>query len=169
MLMRFRMYRFLVLIIGGLLLHLTALPANAQDFSALGLPAITSSADSSGMTTSSLSLQILLLMTALTVLPSLVLGMTAFTRIIIVLSILRQALGTQQTPPNQVLIAIALFLSFFIMGPVFDELYNNAVSPYLDGIISLDRALSDGLGLLKQFMIANTRSDTLNLFVDLSQ
>lgn len=163
------MYRFLVLIIGGILVNMFALPANAQDFSALGLPAITTSADSSGMTTYSLSLQILLLMTALTVLPSLVLGMTAFTRIIIVLSILRQALGTQQTPPNQVLIAIALFLSFFIMGPVFDELYNNALSPYLDGIISLDRALSDGLGLLKQFMIANTRSDTLNLFVDLSQ
>ena len=163
------MYRFLVLIIGGILVNMFALPANAQDFSALGLPAITTSADSSGMTTYSLSLQILLLMTALTVLPSLVLGMTAFTRIIIVLSILRQALGTQQTPPNQVLIAIALFLSFFIMGPVFDELYNDALSPYLDGIISLDRALSDGLGLLKQFMIANTRSDTLNLFVDLSQ
>src|SRR6056300_1738809 len=140
-----------------------------QDFSALGMPAITASNGAEGSTTYSLSLQILLLMTALTVLPSLVLGMTAFTRIIIVLSILRQALGTQQTPPNQLLIAIALFLSFFIMGPVFDELYNNAVSPYLDGIISLDRALSDGLGLLKQFMIANTRSDTLNLFVDLSQ
>ena len=84
----------------------------AQDLSALGLPALTAATGSSGETTYSLSLQILLLMTALTVLPSLVLGMTAFTRIIIVLSILRQALGTQQTPPNQVLIAIALFLSF---------------------------------------------------------
>src|SRR6056300_1564724 len=168
MLMRFRMYRFLVLIIGGLLLHLTALPANAQDFSALGLPAITSSADSSGMTTYSLSLQILLLMTALTVLPSLVLGMTAFTRIIIVLSILRQALGTQQTPPNQVLIAVALFLSFFIMGPVFEVLYRDAISPFLDGRLDIERALVQGLGRLKEFMVANTHSDTLNLFVDLS-
>src|SRR5210317_1744821 len=120
--------------------------ANAQSLELLGMPALTSSQLETGETTYSLSLQILMLMTALTVIPSLVLGMTAFTRIIIVLSILRQALGTQQTPPNQVLIAIALFLSFFIMGPVFDELYNNAVSPYLDGIISLDRALSDGLG-----------------------
>jgi len=74
-----------------------------QDFSALGMPALTASDSAEGGTTYSLSLQILLLMTALTVLPSLVLGMTAFTRIIIVLSILRQALGTQQTPPNQVL------------------------------------------------------------------
>ena len=84
----------------------------AQDFSGFGLPALTTATGSDGETTYSLSLQILVLMTALTVLPSLVLGMTAFTRIIIVLSILRQALGTQQTPPNQVLIAIALFFKF---------------------------------------------------------
>ena len=94
----------------------------AQDLSALGLPALTTATGVNGETTYSLSLQILLLMTALTVLPSLVLGMTAFTRIIIVLSILRQALGTQQTPPNQVLIAIALFLSFYIMSPIFEVL-----------------------------------------------
>lgn len=81
----------------------------SQDLSGFGLPALTTATGSNGETTYSLSLQILVLMTALTVLPSLVLGMTAFTRIIIVLSILRQALGTQQTPPNQVLIAIALF------------------------------------------------------------
>ncbi len=100
----------------------------AQDLSALGLPALTTATGENGETTYSLSLQILLLMTALTVLPSLVLGMTAFTRIIIVLSILRQALGTQQTPPNQVLIAIALFLSFYIMSPIFEVLYaNNSV------------------------------------------
>src|SRR6056300_2074794 len=158
-------YRIIILSIDSFI----GTSATAQGMGQLSMPALTMSELDSGQTTYSLSLQILLLMTALTVLPSLVLGMTAFTRIIIVLSILRQALGTQQTPPNQVLIAIALFLTFFIMGPVFDELYNNAVSPYLDGIISLDRALSDGLGLLKQFMIANTRSDTLNLFVDLSQ
>jgi len=95
--------------------------------------------------------------------------MTAFTRIIIVLSILRQALGTQQTPPNQVLIAVALFLSFFIMGPVFEVLYRDAISPFLDGRLDIERALAQGLGLLKEFMVANTRSDTLNLFVDLSK
>ena len=92
------------------------------ELSAFGLPALTSTESLDGETTYSLSLQILLLMTALTVLPSLVLGMTAFTRIIIVLSILRQALGTQQTPPNQVLIAVALFLSFYVMSPIFDPI-----------------------------------------------
>ena len=101
----------------------------AQSLSAFGLPALTSTESLDGETTYSLSLQILLLMTALTVLPSLVLGMTAFTRIIIVLSILRQALGTQQTPPNQVLIAVALFLSFYVMSPIFEVLYVETISP----------------------------------------
>ncbi len=143
-------------------------PVMAQDLGALGLPAITSSLDSSGGTTYSLSLQILLLMTALTVLPSLVLGMTAFTRIIIVLSILRQALGTQQTPPNQVLIAIALFLSFYIMSPIFEILYAETITPYLDGKLSAEIAISQGLSLLKEFMVSNTRVDTLNMFAELS-
>jgi len=143
-------------------------PLMAQDLSSLGLPAITSSMDNSGGTTYSLSLQILLLMTALTVLPSLVLGMTAFTRIIIVLSILRQALGTQQTPPNQVLIAIALFLSFYIMSPIFEILYLETITPYLDGNLSAEIAISQGLSLLKEFMVSNTRVDTLNMFAELS-
>ena len=140
----------------------------AQDLSALGLPALTTATGVNGETTYSLSLQILLLMTALTVLPSLVLGMTAFTRIIIVLSILRQALGTQQTPPNQVLIAIALFLSFYIMSPIFEVLYIETLNPYLDGKLSTELAMSQGLSVLKEFMVSNTRVDTLNMFADLS-
>ena len=142
--------------------------ACAQDLSAFGLPAITSVEELNGETTYSLSLQILILMTALTVLPSLVLGMTAFTRIIIVLSILRQALGTQQTPPNQVLIAVALFLSFYIMSPIFEILYSDTITPFLDGQIQINQALTEGLALLKEFMVTNTRVDTLNLFADLS-
>ena len=140
----------------------------AQDLSALGLPALTTATGVNGETTYSLSLQILLLMTALTVLPSLVLGMTAFTRIIIVLSILRQALGTQQTPPNQVLIAIALFLSFYIMSPIFEVLYIETLNPYMDGKLSTELAMSQGLSVLKEFMVSNTRVDTLNMFSDLS-
>lgn len=140
----------------------------AQDLSALGLPALTTATGVNGETTYSLSLQILLLMTALTVLPSLVLGMTAFTRIIIVLSILRQALGTQQTPPNQVLIAIALFLSFYIMSPIFEVLYIETLNPYMDGKLSTELAMSQGLSVLKEFMVSNTRVDTLNMFADLS-
>ncbi len=153
---------------GMLTLLITANVSFAQDLSALGLPALTTATGENGQTTYSLSLQILLLMTALTVLPSLVLGMTAFTRIIIVLSILRQALGTQQTPPNQVLIAIALFLSFYIMSPIFDVLYVETLTPYLDGNLSTEMAMSQGLSVLKEFMVSNTRVDTLNMFADLS-
>jgi len=155
----------------GILLILSCIIGGAafgQDLSAFGLPAVTSVEELNGETTYSLSLQILILMTALTVLPSLVLGMTAFTRIIIVLSILRQALGTQQTPPNQVLIAVALFLSFYVMSPIFEVLYVETVTPFLDGKIQLEQALSQGLALLKEFMVSNTRVDTLNLFADLS-
>ena len=144
------------------------MPAFSQSLSAFGLPAVTSVEELNGETTYSLSLQILMLMTALTVLPSLVLGMTAFTRIIIVLSILRQALGTQQTPPNQVLIAVALFLSFYVMSPIFEVLYVETLSPYLDGNLELDMAMSQGLGMMKEFMVSNTRVDTLNLFADMS-
>jgi len=139
-----------------------------QNISAFGLPAVTSVEGLEGDTTYSLSLQILLLMTALTVLPSLVLGMTAFTRIIIVLSILRQALGTQQTPPNQVLIAVALFLSFYVMSPIFDVMYVETISPYLDGKMEMNAALAQGLAMMKEFMVTNTRVDTLNLFADMS-
>ena len=153
---------------GMLTLLVTTNVSFAQDLSALGLPALTTATGENGQTTYSLSLQILLLMTALTVLPSLVLGMTAFTRIIIVLSILRQALGTQQTPPNQVLIAIALFLSFYIMSPIFDVLYMETLTPYLDGNLSIEMAMSQGLSVLKEFMVSNTRVDTLNMFADLS-
>ena len=155
----------------GILLFLSCIIGGAafgQDLSAFGLPAVTSVEELNGETTYSLSLQILILMTALTVLPSLVLGMTAFTRIIIVLSILRQALGTQQTPPNQVLIAVALFLSFYVMSPIFEVLYVETVTPFLDGKIQMERALAEGLAILKEFMVTNTRVDTLNLFADLS-
>ena len=146
----------------------TAIAQTAIDTSLSGLPAlnIISGDDSTG-TTYSLSLQILALMTALTVLPSLVLGMTSFTRVIIVLSILRQAMGTQQTPPNQVLIAIALFLTFFIMAPTFETLYDDAISPYLEGQMAADTAISDGTNVMKRFLVQNTRVTDLNMFSDM--
>ena len=133
-----------------------------------GLPALISSNAADGSTSYSLSLQILALMTAMTVLPSLVLGMTSFTRIIIVLSILRQAMGTQQTPPNQVLIAIALFLTFFIMSPTLTTIYETAAEPYLNGNVSAESALSSASGDMKEFMVKNTRKDDLNMFMDLA-
>lgn len=147
----------------GLALIFLCSPAVAQ-----GLPALNLSDGPDG-TTYSLSLQILVLMTAITVLPSLVLGMSAFTRIIIVLSILRQALGTQQTPPNQVLIALALFLTFFIMQPTLGALYSDALGPYFDGAMSADRALELGGGIIKGFLVENTRQNDLMMFADLAQ
>lgn len=145
--------------------------ANAQtalETNLSGLPALNIvNSDGESGTTYSLSLQILALMTALTILPSLVLGMTSFTRVIIVLSILRQAMGTQQTPPNQVLIAIALFLTFFIMAPTFETLYDDAISPYLDGQMTADVAVSDGTNVMKRFLVQNTRITDLNMFSDM--
>lgn len=131
-----------------------------------GLPVLTLSGENGG--TYSLSLQILLLMTALTVLPSIVLGTTAFVRIIIVLSILRQAMGTQQTPPNQVLIAVALFLSFFVMRDVLDDMYVTALAPYLDGALAPLDALRRGWETLSEFMLANTRQNDLLMFSGLA-
>ena len=133
-----------------------------------GLPALISSSGADGSTSYSLSLQILALMTAMTLLPSVVLGMTSFTRIIIVLSILRQAMGTQQTPPNQVLIAIALFLTFFIMSPTLTSVYETAAEPYLAGSVSAESALESASTDMKKFMVKNTRKDDLNMFMDLA-
>ncbi len=132
-----------------------------------GFPALNVS--SNGNTTEySFPLQILLLMTGLTVLPSLVLGMTSFTRIIIVMSILRQALGTQQTPPNQVLIAISLFLTFFIMAPTFNKVYDNAAQPYMDKTLPADQALETAGAEMKKFMVKNTRKSDLIMFSELA-
>ena len=132
-----------------------------------GFPALNVS--SNGNTTEySFPLQILLLMTGLTVLPSLILGMTSFTRIIIVMSILRQALGTQQTPPNQVLIAISLFLTFFIMAPTFNKVYDNAALPYMEKTLPADQALETASTEMKSFMVKNTRKSDLIMFSELA-
>ena len=116
----------------------------------------------------SLSLQILLLMSVLTVLPSLVLMMTSFTRIIIVLSILRQALGLQQTPPNQVLVGLALLLSLFVMQPVFSTISAEAIEPYRASSITTEQAVARSGAALHGFMMAQTREADLKLFADLA-
>lgn len=144
-----------------------ASPLIAQELQPLGLPAFSSTVNENGETQYSLSLQVLALMTAITVIPSLLLGMTSFTRIIIVLSILRQALGTQQTPPNQVLIAIALFLSFYIMAPALTVIYETSINPYLDGIIGPNIAIENASDVIYTFLIANTRPETITIFAEL--
>lgn len=133
-----------------------------------GLPAITVETTADGGQAYSLSLQVLALMTAITVLPGLLLTMTSFTRIIIVLAILRQALGTAQTPSNQILLGLALFITFFVMTPVLTEVYDNSVQPYLAEDIDAPVAINNAIGPIKQFMIAQTRETDIALFADLS-
>ena len=135
-----------------------------NDASAAGLPALT--VQGSGQTQSySLSLQVLLLMTAVTFLPAILLMMTSFTRIIIVLALLRQALGAGTAPPNQVLVGLSLFLTFFIMGPVVDKINTNAVQPYLAGTIDGNAAIDKGIAPLREFMINQTREADIATFV----
>lgn len=117
----------------------------------------------------SLSLQILILMSLLTVLPSLILMMTSFTRIIIVLSLLRQALGLQQTPPNQVLVGLALFLSLFVMRPTIEQVNAQAYTPYGAGQISIEEAVGRSAKIFHIFMAKQTRESDLKLFAGLAE
>ncbi len=133
-----------------------------------GLPAFTSTPSSGGGQTYTLSLQTLLLLTSLSFLPAVMLMMTSFTRIIIVLSLLRMALGTQSTPPNQVLIGLALFLTFFVMSPTLDRIYTDAYQPLSENRIELGEALDRGAVPLRTFMLKQTRETDLALFARMS-
>jgi flagellar biosynthesis protein FliP len=116
-----------------------------------------------------LSLQLLIIMGLLTILPSLILMMTSFTRILIVLSILRQALGLQQSPPNQVLIGLALFLSLFVMGPTLDKVNTQAIAPYSAGTINAQQAIGAGGAQFHDFMMRQTRKPDLQMFADMAK
>src|SRR6201996_5766762 len=151
-------------LIAAAVLALLPLAAGAQ--AALRAVALKSAAD--GVQTYSLTFQILILMTMLTLLPAILLAMTAFTRIIIVLSILRQALGMATTPSNQVLTGLALFLTFFVMGATLEQSYASGVKPYLDGQLAGEIAIDRTVGPLKKFMLAQTRENDLQLFSRLS-
>jgi len=133
-----------------------------------GVEALTVTPAVDGTQTYSLSLQILLVMTALSLLPAGLMLMTSFTRIVIVLAILRQALGTAQTPSNQILIGLALFLTFFIMSPVFSEVYESAIGPYMSEQIGADQALALAQEPFRAFMLSQTRDDDLALFARIS-
>ena len=135
---------------------------------ARGLPMVNVSNGKGGQQYS-LTLQLLALMTTLTLLPSLLLMMTSFVRIIIVLSLLRQALGTAQTPPNTVLVGLALFLTLFIMSPVFDDIYRNAVAPYMNGSLGFDKAVAQAEGPIRAFMLNQTREDDIAMFMQIAQ
>ncbi len=114
-------------------------------------------------------IQILIVLTLLTLAPAFFIMVTSFARIVIVLSFLRQAIGTQQVPPNQVLVGLALFLTFFIMAPVFGPMHQNALQPYLAKKISHQQALQNAVSPLREFMFKQTREKDLALFVDIAK
>jgi flagellar biosynthesis protein FliP len=146
---------------------LALLPLDAAQ-AQIALPAIAIKTAADGAQTYSLTFQVLILMTVLTLLPAILLGMTAFTRIIIVLSILRQALGMSTTPSNQILTALALFMTFFVMSTTLEQSYANGIKPYLDGQLAGEVALDRTVQPLKKFMLAQTRENDLQLFSKLS-
>lgn len=148
----------------SLIFFLMAGAVGAEPFQ-LDAVSVTTSAD--GTQTYTLTLQVLILMTALTVLPAILLAMTSFTRIIIVLAILRQALGTAQTPSSQILIGMALFMTGFIMMPVFDRINTEAVEPYVAEQTGFKEAVTAASVPVREFMLAQTRETDLALFTEL--
>lgn len=134
-----------------------------------GIPALKILEANDGGTEYSLSLQLLIVMTLLGFLPSILILMTSFTRIIIVLSLLRQAMGTAQTPPNQVLVGIAIFLTLFIMNPVLESIYNNALVPVQNEEITFQEGLDRARVPLQEFMLNQTREKDLIMFMEMSQ
>ncbi len=149
----------------ALSLFALAAPAHAAE---TGVLALNSTPTPGGGQTYTLSLQTLILISSLTFLPAILLMMTGFTRIIIVLSLLRSAIGTPSSPPNQILVGLALFLTFFVMSPVFDKIYSDAYLPFSENKISLQQAYDKGSLPLKAFMLRQTRETDLALFVRIS-
>src|SRR5215467_5937943 len=121
-----------------------------------------------GQVQMTMPVQIMLLLTLLTFIPAIVISLSSFTRIIIVFHFLRQALGTQEAPSNQILIGLALFLSFFVMNPTLTRVYNDAYEPWSKGEIDQEQALERGAAPLKQFMLKSTREKDLQLFMEMS-
>jgi flagellar biosynthetic protein FliP len=148
---------------------LSTLPAAALAQAAGGpaLPLVVG--QGAGGTSYSVPIQTLLFFTALSFLPALLLMMTGFTRIVIVLSLLRQALGTQAAPPNQVIIGLSLFLTFFVMGPTIDRVYAEAWQPYAENRIAFDEALKRGEKPMREFMLKQTRQSDVMLFSRLAK
>jgi len=156
-----RLRRFLPLALIALLLGLFALPALAQPMG----PAI----DAAVRQDYSPVIRTFVLLSLLSILPVMLIGLTSFTRIIIVLSLLRHALGLPQTPPNSVLVTLAIFLTMFSMGPVIDKVNSDSVQPYLQEKITATQALSNGAGPVRDFMIRQTRESDLAAVLDIAR
>jgi flagellar biosynthetic protein FliP len=158
-----------LIVLVAVALVLVALPAAAQTAPGgeAGLPLLVG--QSPGGTSYSVPVQTLLFFTALSFLPAVLLLMTSFTRIVIVLSLLRQALGTQAAPPNQVVIGLSLFLTFFVMGPTIDKVYSDAYQPYATNRIAFEEALRRGESPVREFMMKQTRQADVMLFAKLAK
>ena len=158
-----------VIVLGQAVAVLSALPALAlaQPVGGNSLPLMV--AQGAGGTSYSVPIQTLLFFTALSFLPALLLLMTGFTRIVIVLGLMRQALGTQAAPPNQVIVGLSLFLTFFVMGPTFDKIYTEAYQPFAENKIAFDEALKCGEGPMRAFMLKQTRQTDVQLFAKLAK
>ncbi|MGM0553449.1 MAG: flagellar type III secretion system pore protein FliP [Pseudomonadota bacterium] len=152
----------------GLILGLLGLPGLAGAQVEQGIEALTVTTNGDGGETYSVTLQIILLMTVLTLLPSILIMMTSFTRIIVVLAILRQGLGTTQTPSNQILIGLAFFLTLFVMAPVIEEIHETALVPYMDEEIGTEDFLVQGVQPLREFMLAHTRESDIAMFAEIN-
>ena len=138
-------------------------------FAAGDLPFLKSTPAPDGGQNYSLTIQMFLIMTAMTFIPAMVLMMTSFTRIVIVLSLLRQAMGTIQSPPNQIIIGMALFLTFFIMSPTLETIYDKAWTPMSEDKITFQQGMKEASIPLKDFMLRQTREEDLAFFIDLSR
>ena len=149
----------------GLLLTAALMPVLAS--AEATIPLLTVEPDGNGGSSYSASIQILLIMTLLSILPAALITMTSFTRILVVLAILRQALGTAQTPSNQIILGLALFLSLFIMGPVLEEAYDVGLQPYMEETIDFDEALNRAKLPFREFMLNQTREADLLMFSEL--
>jgi len=149
----------------ALLVLVALLPSVA--FAEPGIPLLTVESDGNGGSSYSASIQILMLMTVLSLLPAAMITMTSFTRVLVVLAILRQALGTAQTPSNQIILGLALFLSLFIMSPVLEEAYDKGLQPYMEETISFNEALDQAKVPFREFMLDQTREADLLMFAEL--
>jgi flagellar biosynthesis protein FliP len=161
-------HRRRIALIAGLSV-LSAVPATAlaQGTGGASLPLLVG--QSAGSTSYSVPIQTLLFFTALSFLPAVLLLMTGFTRIVIVLSLMRQAIGTQAAPPNQVIVGLSLFLTFFVMGPTIDKVYAEAYLPYSENRIAFDEALRRGEAPMRAFMLKQTRQSDVLLFAKLAK
>ncbi len=158
---------WLLLLLAALLAWPLSAGAETAGGNASGLELLSVSTAEDGSQQYSVTLQVLLLMTLLSLLPAALIMMTSFTRIIVVLAILRQGMGTQQTPNNQILIGLALFLSMFVMAPVLERIYEDAARPYLEETLNAPAALQAASGPIREFMLSQVRTPDLQLFAGL--